>query len=375
MTFEEKAQAFMRELPYQKPPYNNRNWGDSWHSLCSYHGKLKPAIAHLLISYFTDKGDTVLDPLCGVGTIPFEACLQGRIGIGNDLSEMAYVVSKAKLEAANYEAVQAVILELQAYIEVNKNKYTGREYADFGFNGKLPDYFDTETFKEILCARHFFLERIANITTAEAMVFSALLHVLHGNRPYALSRHSHPLTPYAPTGEFMYKSVIEKIKNKININYAKRDIDSFCFGQAIHGDYAALSQKGLQVDAIICSPPFADSIRFYMNNWMRLWMCGWEPANYKEADQIFLDSKQRHDFDVYYSFFQMCSDVLKPQGKVILHLGKTKKYDMGAELSIRAEKWFDVTYLASENVQELEKHGIKDKGGTVEHQFLFLQKK
>ena len=41
----------------------------------------------------------VLDPLCGVGTIPFEACLQGRVGIGNDLSELAYVVTKPKLKS------------------------------------------------------------------------------------------------------------------------------------------------------------------------------------------------------------------------------------------------------------------------------------
>lgn len=375
MTFEEKAKAFMRELPYQKPPYNSRNWGDSWHSLCSYHGKLKPAIAHLLVSYFTEKGETVLDPLCGVGTIPFEACLQGRVGIGNDLSEMAYVVSKAKLEAADYEAVQKVILELQSYITEKKHTYSGNEYVDFGFNGKLPEYFATETFKEILCARQFFLDRLSDLTAAEAMVFSALLHVLHGNRPYALSRHSHPLTPYAPTGEYEYKSVIEKIKGKIEINYKNRDLENFCYGKAIFGDYAELVHEKLQVDAIICSPPFVDSIRFYMNNWMRLWMCGWEPINYKEADQVFLDSKQKNDFDIYYSFFEMCSSVLKPKGKVILHLGKTKKYDMGKELSCRAEKWFDVTYLASENVEALEKHGIKDKGGTVEHQFLFLQKK
>ena len=85
--------------------------------MCSYHGKLKPAIAHFLIKNFTKKGDTVLDPLSGVGTIPFEACLQGRIGIGNDLSEMAYVVTKAKLEKADVENVFKVIDKLENYIE------------------------------------------------------------------------------------------------------------------------------------------------------------------------------------------------------------------------------------------------------------------
>ena len=70
----------------------------------------------------------------------------------------------------------------------------------------------------------------------------------------------------------------------------------------------------------------------------------------------------------------MCDDVLNDNGKVILHLGKTKITDMGVELSKRAESWFDLVYLAGEDVRAIEKHGIKDKGVTVEHQYLFLQK-
>ena len=99
MTYNEKARLFVNELPYRQGEYAGRNWGHPWHSLCSYHGKLKPAIAHLMIKEFTNPGEIVLDPLCGVGTIPFEACLQGRIGIGNDLSRMAYAITKAKLDA------------------------------------------------------------------------------------------------------------------------------------------------------------------------------------------------------------------------------------------------------------------------------------
>lgn len=373
--FREKAKEFISDMPYKYKPYNSRNWGHSWHSLCSYHGKLKPAIAHLLISEFTDVGEVVLDPLCGVGTIPFEACLQGRIGIGNDLSEMAYVVTKAKIERPIYADVQSVLYELNNYVENNKSICSAEEYKDFGFNGKLPSYFAEETFKEILCARTFFLERLGNITAAEAMVFSALLHVLHGNRPYALSRHSHPLTPYAPTGGFEYKKVAEKVTQKIVANYDETSFDYFKAGHAIYGDYSALKGKDIKADWIICSPPFADSIKFYMNNWMRLWLCGWEPDNYKNADNLFLDSRQKKNFDVYFSFFEMCNAVLVSGGKIILHLGKTKKVDMAKELSKRAVQWFHVVYSAGESVGQIEKHGITDKGSTVEHQFLFLQKK
>ena len=108
---------------------------------------------------------------------------------------------------------------------------------------------------------------------------------------------------------------------------------------------------------------------------MRLWLCGWEPDQFQAADDIFLDVKQKRDFSVYTSFFAMCSRVLKPSGKIILHLGKTDKVDMAAELSKYASEWFIEVYRAGEIVTEIEKHGIKDKGATVEHQFLFLQKK
>lgn len=40
------------------------------------------------------------------------------------------------------------------------------------------------------------------------VVISALMHILHGNRPYALSRKSHPITPYAPTGDYIYKALL-----------------------------------------------------------------------------------------------------------------------------------------------------------------------
>lgn len=378
-TFEKKAKEFMSELPYKKEPYSGRNWGHAWHSLCSYHGKLKPAIAHLLISNFTQPGDIILDPLGGVGTIPFEACLQGRIGIGNDLSEMAYIVSKAKLERPDITEVFEALEVLQSYLDQNKNSKSIDEdlekYVSFGFNKTLPEYFHPDTFREILAARRYFYKRYAFLTAAEALVLSALLHVLHGNRPYALSRTSHPLTPYAPKGDFIYKNVVQHVREKIEASYQKIDFFSYTPGRSIYGDFSKISEKQVYADFVICSPPFADSIRFYMQNWMRLWLCGWEVEDFKSADERFLDIKQRKNFELYSAFFEMCSNVLKPKGKVILHLGKTEKVDMAEELSIQAQPYFDEVFRAAENVSEIEKHGIKDKGATVAHQFLFLQKK
>ena len=377
MQFDEQARKFVQELPYRQGGYAGRNWGHPWHSLCSYHGKLKPAIAHILIRDFTKPGDVVFDPLCGVGTIPFEACIQGRVGIGNDLSRMAYSITKAKVQHPVREDVNIVVNRLEEYIEQNKTKFdvSPLPYSDFGFNGKVPTYFEKNTYLEILAAREFFMI-IKELTAPECMVLSAMLHILHGNRPYALSRNSHPLTPYAPTGDFVYKNVIQHIKDKLDISYNKADLSQAFTGKSIHGDFSKVTQNDVGVaDWVITSPPFTGSIRFYIQNWMRLWFVGWESEDFKQADVDFLEVKQKKNMDIYYDFFEMCGNILKPEGKIILHLGNSKVCDMAEELSKRSSNYFDEVYRGAENVANIEKHGISDKGATFEHQYLFLQKK
>ncbi len=377
--FENLAIDFINKFPYQEEPYCSRNWGHRWHSFCSYHGKLKPAIAHFLIKNFTDEKDNILDPLGGVGTIALEAILQGRNAVSNDLSELAYVITKAKIEKTNYEDIFKVVENLSAYIENNKTKELENHlYDNFGLNGKIPEYFEKNTYSEILSARKYFKnKKLQDLSPAECVVFASFLHVLHGNRPYALSRNSHPLTPYAPTGEFIYKNVIEHIVDKINLTYKNNFFNEYNgIGKSILGNYMQLSNiYNNYFDAIITSPPFLSSLKFYSQNWMRLWLSGWEPEDYTNANMRFLEGQQKKDINIYDSFFEMSYNVLKSNGRIILHLGKTEKYDMADLLSSIAKKYFVEVYRGDESVKNIEKHGIKDKGGTTHHQYLFLIKR
>ena len=45
-------ECFKRDLPHQTEPYSKKNWGSNNHSLCSYQGKLKPAIGYHLTKTF-----------------------------------------------------------------------------------------------------------------------------------------------------------------------------------------------------------------------------------------------------------------------------------------------------------------------------------
>ena len=69
-------------------------WAAPQHYTCSYMAMFPPQLPHYFISKFTKPGDVVLDPFSGRGTTAVQAMSQNRIGIGNDLNVLAYVLTK-----------------------------------------------------------------------------------------------------------------------------------------------------------------------------------------------------------------------------------------------------------------------------------------
>ncbi|MFQ5638997.1 MAG: DNA methylase, partial [bacterium] len=367
---------FRDQLPYIEYPYSKRNWGNGLHSICSYQGKLKPGIAHFLVKYFTTKEMAVLDPLCGVGTIPLEAALQCRIAFGNDLSLLAYSNTLAKIGNRSRKACFALIERLREFLEHNSPKDSEIEAIDINFNKNLKEYYHPATLKEILSARKFFSNQQIE-TPNEALIFASLLHILHGNRPYALSRTSHPITPFAPKGDFIYKSLIHKLREKVRRVLATDIPESFKAGVAIWDDFENLDKhiQPCSIDAVITSPPFYDSTRFYLANWIRMWFSGWDKQDFNIKKGEFLETKQVKTIKIYEVFFEKCSSLLKPNGSMVLHLGFSKKANMAELLIPMARNWFEVVGYFNENVNKRENFGISDVGTVKMHQFLFLIKK
>ena len=323
---------------------------------------------------FLPQHGRLLDPFAGVGTIPFEAALRGGLSWSFDISPAALAISRAKLSAADSDGCMAVIRELETAIRAhNGNKSEFAKASEIKFNKPLPDYFHPKTLAEILAARSFFRERHAR-TEAEAMVFACLLHILHGNRPYALSRRSHPITPFAPTGPSEYRSLIPRLKEKVERTLATQLPDGFRPGIVLDQDVTEWWPAEVDnLDAIITSPPFFDSTRFYLANWMRLWFCGWEAGDFKVRPQAYIDERQKQNFSVYKPFFRQARERLKPDGVLVLHLGKSRKCNMSEYLKLVARRWFGAADTFEESVEHCESHGIADKGTVKSHQFLVLQ--
>lgn len=370
----ERWSRFKADLPHQKPPFAKRNWGNPLHSLCSYYGKLKPSIAYHLVNTFTEPGHTILDPFSGAGTIPFEASLNGRLAYAFDISQLSYVISKGKISSPKLKGINKRLSELAAWLE--STAPTSKDIANANlvkFNGPIGGYFHEDTFAEILSARSYFASS-RDDSPEWALLMASMLHILHGNRPYALSRRSHPITPFAPTGPSTYKSLIEKLSVKVYKSLREPRPTSFTEGKCYQIDSLKEWPREVSgINALITSPPFFDSTRFYMTNWMRFWFCGWDRGDFDKHPASFLEQKQKESLGIYTKLFEIAKPRLKKGGLIVLHLGASRKCNMGKELSVLGSKNFELVDCFDEDVKHCESHGVRDKGTTTGHQYLILR--
>ena len=103
-----------------------------------------------------------------------------------------------------------------------------------------------------------------------------------------------------------------------------------------------------------------------------MWFSGWTSKDFKERPHAFLDERQKRDFDAYQPVIRQARERLKPGGVCVLHLGRSRKCDMAAELTAVAAPWFRNIDVFAESVAHCESHGIRDKGTVVEHTYLIL---
>ena len=371
--WEEDWIQFKDSLPHQQTPFAKRNWGHPLHSLCSYQGKMKPSLAHYLVKTFLPNRGVMLDPFAGVGTIPFEGALSGVRSFGFEINPAARYIAAAKVGKQLREDCQETLRLLRACLNGNSvSQKEIKQAGSFGFNHKLSEFFHEATLREILLARRYFKENPPS-NPSECLVMACLLHILHGNRPYSLSRRSHPITPFAPTGPCEYRGLIPRLVEKVNRSLSIEYPTTFVEGSIYDQDATTLWPAEIDdLDAIITSPPFFDSTRFYMANWLRLWFSGWEPSDFVKKPKSFVDERQKRGFDVYEPVFRQARERLREGGVVVFHLGGSKKCNMADEISKVASRWFSVVDVFHESVSHCESHGIRDKGTVTEHQYLVL---
>lgn len=356
----------LKSLPFQRAPYSARNWGHDLHWLCSYPSRLKPAIASFLISHFTAPGDLVADPFCGIGTIPLEAALQGRGSLAGDLSPLAAIVTSAKLQPASAFEVDELLQELESQILAS----IPPDLAD----EEIAEFYHPDTLREVLIARRVLEQARRDGHPAANLVTSVVLHILHGNRPYALSRRSHNIIPIPPKGPFEYRPLVRHVREKLARH--RDPLPARFVRGAVHEVTAeALAELSAhsKADAVITSPPFLGSTEFVRQNRIRLWFCGWGYERQREERPDFYEH-QKDKGVALTAIAVIVARLLVPGGVAVLHLGVVRSFDMAQGLADVLPS--SLTHIATvyEDARRLESHGRTDRGGTASHAYIVLLK-
>jgi len=347
-----------------------RNWGNDRHSICSFASKMKPSLAATLVSLFSSEDATVLDPFAGCGTVPFEASLQGRKSIATDVSPLATILTSAKVRPPERAEVFSVLEVLKWNIESFWQK---SNLADM--ESEIRDFYHERTAAEILVARSCLRELSDNFQENDAALFlsACLVHLLHGNRPYALSRRSHNIIPIPPKGPRKYKPVIEALREKAFRMLASSMPPDFRPGDVFCCSADKLPLANSVVDVIITSPPFLGTTHFLRQNRIRLWFVGWDYQTQALRRQEFVEHDGRPER--FAPILRELHRVLHPNALMIWHVGIVKDKNMADILApLFLQAGFTEKGRLWEDARSLETHGRTDRGSTHTHGFVVLQK-
>ena len=276
----------------------NGRWAAPQHYTCSYLAMFPPQLPHYFISRFTKPGDIVLDPFSGRGTTPVQAMSQSRVGIGNDLNDLAYCLTRGKIANPILEDVTSRLDELEAgFVEDEWKSITG-------VPRKIRMIFHISTLRHLL-----YLKRELDWKGDEVDGFLAmvLMGAMHGASPGFLS------VPM-PNSFSMGWNYVKKYIEKNGLKKPKRDafevIRDRCSrflslgslpgeGRAIHGDVRRIAEADIEpgsVKMIFSSPPYLKVIKYGLYNWIRLW---WLIEDHEEVDEKLDDS---HSLEAYLDF-------------------------------------------------------------------------
>jgi len=238
------------------------------HQLSPYIGKIKSSIAGELVERFSKKGDLVVDPFSGAGTIPFEAAIRGRHAFASDISPYARILSTAKLAPPPTVSIALKRAE-RALAEAD-----GLPRPDLRCVPRwVRLFFHPKTLQEAL--------QFADVARRPGNEFlmACFLGILHHQRPGFLSYPSSHLVPYLrdkkyPRSNFpemyCYRDLKTRLLAKI-VRCYKRFAQPDRYDVEFRQSAVQQLRFPQEFDSLITSPPYMNALDYGRDNRLRLW--------------------------------------------------------------------------------------------------------
>ncbi len=252
-----------------------------WARLGPYYAMFPIPFAESIIELYTKPGQTVIDPFCGRGTVPFIAMVNGIRAIGCDINPVAWLYAKTKTDPhGSLEEVKARISQLQEAAGPDAGKAES-EFQEMAFCPSVLAFIKT--------ARRKLVWRTSSL---DRTVATLLIQHLHDKKGQGLSnqmRHSRALSPryciewwhrngYSVPPEINTQKFLHK---RAEWRYAKgtpRPSGGEAPTITLGSSATALPETHTPADLVLTSPPYSNVTNYRADNWLRLWALGEGPS-------------------------------------------------------------------------------------------------
>lgn len=345
------------------------------HQLSPYIGKIKSSIAGDLVKQFSTKGDLIIDPFAGAGTIPLEAALLGRRVLGADISPYARILSLAKI-CPPPSVADAIDTTEQALAEAHKFPPPDLRRIPLW----VRRFFHPETLREAL--------RFAHVARRPGNEFlmACFLGILHHQRPGFLSYPSSHLVPYLRDKKYpranypelyCYRELKPRLLAKIRRSYRRFE--------RMRSSEVAFHQSAVQelvlperFDALITSPPYMNALDYGRDNRLRLWFI--DPALTQAGDQD-VATRRKTFLEAMTSLATKAEAGLRPCGYCVLIVGEEFKRSFEAHpsesvLTVMEERAPSLRLLKilADEIPDVRRTRRECRGVKTEH-FLIFQRR
>ena len=287
------------------------------HGYYTYPAKFIPQLASRLIKENSNENDVVIDPFLGSGTTIVEAILNNRIGVGTDINDIAFLVSKVKTTPIK----KPILLEILNKIELESHGLYKRNTQRIVPENERIDYWFLPKQKEKLSnifaqiveiknndVRDFFLVAFAQILKSCSIWLQKSIKPTRDKD----KKNYDPLTLFLNQSRKMIKKHLEF--DETLSKEVRQNIDKYRIAQC--GDSRNLPCENDAATLVVTSPPYVTSYEYAdLHQLPSLWFGYFSELPKFRKKFIGSSYKDRNNIDLKTSIGE----------EIVLKLGETKK--------------------------------------------------
>ena len=252
-----------------------------WARLGPYYAMFPVEFARWAVRAFSRRGDTVLDPFCGRGTVPYVAMVSGRAAVGCDINPVAWLYAAVKTgPCPSPAAVDRRIGEIASAVRP-RDRSPASEFQALAYGRRALGFINAA--RRELRWRTDVLDRT---------VAALLLHYLHAKLGQGLSnqmRDSRAMCPDYSVRWWRERGLAAPpdvdaaafLRGRAAWRYAKGVPAGAGGARIVLGDAAEVLQeepaRAERADLVVTSPPYAGVTNYRADSWLRLWALGEGP--------------------------------------------------------------------------------------------------